>query len=107
MINIYLTDKVEIIKIERDEWGKETRTTQTVNARIENTNRIFTDIEGQEVRGGTLVVLDSKADIQYHYKIRLKEVNGSVNQQQSDKEFLPRKITRWSNFLDEHLEVIL
>jgi hypothetical protein len=106
MIDIYMTDEIEIIKITQDTWGKETRTVETVPARVENANALLSDVDGNEVRGRTFIIIPFDTDIQYHYKIKIKKIQGA-DFLQKDKEFIPRAITQWSNFMQQQLEVTI
>lgn len=106
MIDIYFTDTIKVFTVTFDDWGKETRTESTLNCRIEDENRIVKDREGNEVAGNAVIFLSYNANITYHDKINILTKNGSTFDQ-PDKEFLPLVISRYNNFMEQHVEVVI
>ena len=105
MIDAYLTDEIQIIKVSYDSMGAETRTTVTEDARIEANNKVIAGRDGQETQSNYVIILKPETEMEYHYKIKIIKLNGNAFYQ-ADKEFLPLKILRLSDFtVDTHVEV--
>lgn len=107
-VDIYLTDKIDILTPAYDEWGVKTGTSTQpdVKARIEDTNQIVRDKNGQEVTAQALLLIDSSATVDYESKIKLKSRNG-VDTQIPSKEFAIKKLARAHGFAASHWEVWL
>lgn len=104
MIDIYLTDEVEILTITYDDFGKQTRTTTTEEARVEAQNKIIAGRDGQETQSDYVIVLKETTSLREHSKLKIKKLNGEAFYQ-ANKEFLPLKILRLNNYIDTHVEV--
>ena len=107
MIDIYLNDKIDIVTIAADEWGKIVTTTQqNIDARIEDTNKLIRDKNGQEVVAQTFLIVSESAALKYESKIMLKSING-VATQTPNKEFVIKKLMKAHSFMNTHWEVWL
>jgi hypothetical protein len=74
MITSYTGDKIDIIRNALDEWNASTPSEQLdIDARVQDENRVLTDIDGQEVYGKMVIFLSPDIDIQYNDRIRVKE----------------------------------
>lgn len=107
MVNIYLTDKIDIITTTADKWGVITTTEQNnISARVEDTNKMIRNKDGQEVVANSFIIVDKNATIKHEDKIRLRSINGEATQY-SDKEFVIQKLLKAHGFEFLHWEVWL
>jgi len=107
MLDIYLTDKIDIITTAADKWGKITTTEQTnISARVEDSNKMIRNKDGQEVVAQCFLIIDKDADIKYESKIRLRKVIGTATQI-PNKEFVIQKLLKAHGFKALHWEVWL
>lgn len=106
MIDIYLTDTIDILNVVTDINGVPTTTTISgVKARVEDYGKLVTDRDGKEVMGDMCIILGDR-QLSYHDKVKIKTKNG-VAYEQPNKEFLPKQITTWNNFITQQTEVIV
>lgn len=107
MIEMYLTDRINIIVQTYDQDGVMTETTQSnVKARIEDTNELVKDINGKEVVSNALILVDPKATITYESRIQMVKRNG-VDTQIKDKKFAIITLEKAHGFSNSHWEVRL
>ena len=77
IINLYLRDRINIISSAKDINGVNTETTVTdIKARIEDTNQVVRDQQGQEVTGNMKVIVTPLAVLTYQSKIQIITKNG-------------------------------
>lgn len=70
MISSYMTDKIKLVRQTKDEWGSITdTTTDEIDARVEDQNRLVMDSNGNEVVSNMLVILDNGISVNYEDKI--------------------------------------
>ena len=86
MITTYLTDLIDIIQVDYDDFGVSTETliATSLKARVEDQNVLVNDSEGKEVNSSMLVILQPR-DIQPQWKIRVISKNGRVYYQSAKK----------------------
>ena len=105
MIDSYMTDKIIIVDVSVDEWGKTTEIESAqIDARVEDYNRLILDKNGMEVLGDMLIMLNSDISLKYNDKIKIKTKCGVVYEQ-PDKKFQIKKISKIQGFTAIHKEV--
>ena len=107
MIDIYFTDKINIILIAYDEWGKKTESAPvSVSCRYEAKNRIVRNKDGQEVTSSATIMAPSDTNIDYTSLIQLVEINGET-QKRSAQKFAVLNFHNAHGFGPSHLEVYI
>jgi len=107
MIDMYLTDFIDIISIAVDEWGTSNQSVvSNVPARIEDTNKIVFDANGKELVGNILVMVNSVYKIKSSDKIRIRKKAG-VSFDIKDKMFAIKSLGEQQGFTATHWEIYL
>ena len=107
MIKSYLTDKINIIRTQVDEWGAITESTQfNVDSRIEDTNEVIKDIDGKEVVGQMVIILEPDVVVEYSDFIQIVSRNGYAVDIVTRK-FPVKKIEYAHGFSRSHIEVTI
>lgn len=105
MVNNYFIDKIVIVSITEDKWSVKTESLSSeLDSRVEDSNRLLLNKDGQEVMGDMLVFLDKDTTLKYDDKIIIK-TKGGVAYEQPDKRFIIKKIALMQGFTGSHLEV--
>lgn len=111
MIGIYSIDEVVIRYEFTDQWGGKTWTTTVpISARVEDSNRLLMNKNGEEVIGSMLIMIDKREltsksiVLKYDDKILIKKRNG-IDFEFKDKEWKLITITEIFNFGSVYLEL--
>jgi len=107
MIDLYLTDLINIIVTTYDQNGVMTETTQSnVKARIEDKNELVKNRDGKEVASNTYIIVDPDATVTYESRIQLVKQNG-VDVQNNTKKYAILKLGKAHGFDNTHWRVWL
>ena len=72
MINNFMTDEITVVRRSFDDNGVPTDTsTPGVKARVEDYNKMLRNVDGQEVIGNQLIMVDDSIDINYEDLIKI------------------------------------
>ena len=106
MVDIYLTDLIDIINTTVDEWGVPTNSIITnVKARIEDENQLIKDKDGQEVLSNTFVIIAENITINYDSQIIIRKKAGETFTHDLKMGIL--KMGKVSGFENSHREIYL
>ena len=79
MIELYLTDEVDVLSVAHDADGVETASTQAgVAARVNERHRLVLNQRGEEVMGSMQVMLDKGVLVDYDSRIVIKRLAGAA-----------------------------
>ena len=107
MINLYMTDEISRVRITNDMNGVPTNSTLTgIKARVEDYNKMIRDINGNEVMGDQLIIVDNSIDITYEDKIIITKKNG-ITYDLNAKQFAIKKIENAHGFINSHKEIYI
>lgn len=107
MINNYFIDEIQRVRRTFDVNGVPTDSTcQNINSRVEDYNKMLRNIDGNEVIGNMLIMVDDEEDIIYGDMIKVKKKNG-VTYQLDEKEFAILKIENVAGFMSSHKEIYI
>ena len=105
MFNSYATDIIRIVEYRYDSKGvSKSIESSDIKARIEDANNLIRDYEGKEVMPNGLVMFKYDKDIEYTWKIKIKEKNGVVYED-PDREWEIKKIETLGLRKKTHKEV--
>ncbi len=100
LIDMYCTDKINIVSYSKDLNGVSTRSvTENISCFISDKNKIVTDQNGKEVVGNSYIALSPTDDLKVNYgdKIQIVE-KGNFTYPNAEKEFLIKNIGRPRGF---------
>lgn len=108
MSDIYFCDLIDIIDYPINAHGipGTPLKQENIKARIEDTNKIVKNQNGEEMTANTFLMVDQEANINYESKIKLKKKNNN-ELEIKDKEFAILKVGKETGFIDSHWEVYL
>lgn len=107
MIEIYMTDIIKIIEVTHDKFGVVTeQESENVPARIEDTNSLIRNIQGQEVMPNMLIMFEYENEIKPTYKVKIKKKNG-IEYDQPDKKWQIMKYEKTGMFKRSHVEAFI
>lgn len=107
MINNYMTDEVTKVRRSFDINGVPTNTFTTgIKARVEDYNKMIRNINGQEVIGKMLIMVDDSEDFNYEDLVKITKKNG-VAYEIPTKEFAILSIQNVDGFMKSHKEIII
>jgi hypothetical protein len=102
-----MTDEISKVRRSFDINGVPTNTTSTgIKARVEDYNKMLRDVNGQEVIGNQLIIVDDSEDINYEDLIKITKKNG-IAYELSSKEFAILKIENVAGFMGSHKEIYI
>lgn len=105
--NSYLTDRIKIVTVSTDEYGKKTESTsEEIRARFEDVNKIIRNSEGQEVMAYVFVAVKTRNALKQQDKIMLVKKNGETYYLAS-KKWPIKSISEISGTKKQYVEVYL
>jgi len=105
MIESYLTDKIKFVRESKDEWGVITETTTAeIDARVEDSNRVILDANGNEVASVMLVMVTNAQVVNYEDKIIISKKFG-VDYPYKTQKWKIKGIAQVGGFTAEYIEV--
>ena len=102
-IDMYFTDKVNIIQTSYDSFGAVTENTVSdVSCRFHPSNKLIMNKDGKEVQAQARLFLPYDTTLEYNYKIQLVSINGE-ELSRKDKKYPIQSIRRSHGFTNSHL----
>jgi hypothetical protein len=105
MIDMYLTDEIDITHIVVDEWGVSTKTVESgIKSRVEDVNTVVNGANGKEMITNTHIICKPSQIVTYEDRVTVKKLVGAAFVV-SQKECEIKKLARAYGFGASHWEI--